>query len=152
MLKLSVTKEAKCAVANKVFVELSEKFEKVMKKRITEKIKKRNGEVDLVFVSDKKMQEMNLEYRKKNSPTDIISFAYLEVTEYEDWEESEDIIVGDIFISVETAKKQAKEQKHSLEKEMRILFVHGMLHLFGFDHQNDAQEKEMEKWAKKVLA
>lgn len=138
-------------MANKVFVELTKKFEKVMKKRIAEKIKKRDGGVDLVFVDDAKIQEMNLEYRKKDSPTDIISFAYLEVTEYEDWQESEDIIVGDIFISVETAKRQAKEHKHSLEKEMQILFVHGMLHLFGFDHKTDAEEKEMEGWAKKIL-
>ncbi|MEK7548061.1 MAG: rRNA maturation RNase YbeY, partial [Patescibacteria group bacterium] len=63
-----------------------------------------------------------------------------------------DVISGDIFISVDTAKKQAKENGHSLETELAVLFVHGLLHLFGFDHKTGREEAEMERWARKVLA
>jgi len=98
---------------------------------------------------DKSMQALNQEYRKKDEPTDVIAFAYLEVTDYK--KEKGDIIVGDIFISIDTAKRQAKERGAALGKELEVLFVHGLLHLFGFDHKTKKQETKMEKWAKKIL-
>ena len=102
-----------------------------------------------MLIDDATIKAMNKEYRKKDSPTDVMSFAYLEVTDYK--KEKGDVIVGDIFISDDTAKKQAKEKGHSLKKELEILFVHGLLHCFGFDHRTDKEEAEMEKWAKKIL-
>lgn len=149
MLKFDFTNETGQKFSKAVFKKLGDRFYKVLKAHVNKKLLKRNGSIELVIVDDAAIQELNREYRKKNKPTDVISFAYLEVTKYE--KEWGDVIVGDIFISVDTAKRQAKEKGHSLEKEMEILFVHGMLHCFGFDHRNDKQEAEMEKWAKKVL-
>lgn len=149
MLYLGIANETSKRIAKKSFQELGAKFYKTLKKVVDKRLLKRDGGVDLVFVDDDTIQAMNKEYRGKDKPTDVISFAYLEVTEYE--ESEGDIVVGDIFISVDTAARQAKEKKHSRQKEMEILFVHGLLHLFGFDHQTDAEEAEMEMWAAKIL-
>lgn len=149
MIKFGFVNETKAKVSGKSFEVLAAKFYKVLKAHVDKMLLKRDGMVDLVIIDDKKMRAMNKEYRDKDMPTDVISFAYLEVTQYE--KEEGDIIAGDIFISIDTAKKQAKEKGHSLMKEMEILFVHGLLHCFGFDHKNDKQEKEMEKWAKKIM-
>ena len=108
------------------------------------------GEISLTLVDDRKIQALNCDYRGKNTPTDVLSFAYIE-DEKTNITHGSAIQVGDIFISTDTAKRQAKDHKHSLEKELSILFVHGLLHLFGFDHNNDKEEAEMEKRAKKIL-
>lgn len=149
MLKLNVVNETKVKVSKKIFENIFKKFNKVLKAKIDKKLGKRTGFVDLIINSDKSMHAMNLEYRGKDEPTDVISFAYLEVTDFK--KERGDVIAGDIFISVDTAKKQAKEYKHTLKSEFEVLFTHGLLHLIGFDHKTDKQETEMEKWAKKVL-
>ncbi len=149
MLELNIINETKAKVSKKTFEDIFKKFNKVLKAKIEKKLGKRKGFVDLVINNDKSMHAMNLEYRGKDETTDVISFAYLEVTDYK--KEKGDVIAGDIFISVDTAKRQAKERKATLKSEFEVLFTHGMLHLFGFDHKTDKQEKEMEKWAKKVL-
>ncbi len=149
MLKLDFTNETDSKIPKTPFKKLTENCYKVLKKHVDKLLLKRHGHIDMVIVDDKVIQVMNREYRKKDKPTDVISFAYLEVTEYE--KEAGDIIVGDIFISIDTAARQAKEKKHSRQKELEILFVHGLLHCLGFDHNNDKEEAEMEKWAKKIL-
>ncbi len=149
MLKLNVINETKAKVSKKIFEDIFKKFNKVLKTKIDKKLGERTGFVDLVINSDKSMHSINLEYRGKDEPTDVISFAYLEVTDFK--KETGDVLAGDIGISVETAKKQAKEHKHTLKKEFEVLFTHGLLHLIGFDHKTNKQEAEMEKWAKKVL-
>ena len=149
MLKLEVNNESGARIVKKSFQGLCKSFEVVLAKVIDKKLKGRDGLVDLVFIDDKMMKAMNSEYRKKDSPTDVLTFAYLDVTDYE--KDEGDVIVADIFISVDTIKRQAKEKGHSNLKEMQIMFVHGLLHAFGFDHKNNKAEKEMNKWAKKVL-
>lgn len=147
MLKFNFTNETKSRVPKAFFQSYVDKMYKLMKKEVDAKLLKRDGELDLVLVDDKKIQELNADYRGKDKPTDVISFAYLDVTEYE--QEEGDIIVGDIFISIDTTKRQAKEKGHTLNDELGILFVHGLLHCLGYDHNNDEEEEEMEKWARK---
>lgn len=150
MLKFGYTNETEKEIDKRVFSATIKKFSEVLAPTIEKKLLKRTGFVDLVLVNDETIQKMNKEYRKKNCPTDVLSFAYLEVTDYE--KTKGDVIAGDIFISVDTAKKQAKEKGHNLREELRFLFVHGLLHCFGFDHKTDKQEEEMNKWANKVLS
>lgn len=149
MIKFNFVNETASKIPEKFFQEIVNRFYKILKNRIDKMLLKRDGCIDLVLVEDKTIQAMNAEYRDLNKPTDVLSFAYLEVTEFE--EGPTDIIAGDIFISIDTAKKQAKEHKHALNKELEILFIHGLLHLFGFDHKTDKEEKEMASWAKKIL-
>ncbi|MBD3360627.1 rRNA maturation RNase YbeY [Candidatus Peregrinibacteria bacterium] len=150
MLIFDITNETDVKVPKDFFQKYVDKLYRLLNVKIDNDLLGRDGTIDLVLTDDKTVQALNREYRGINKPTDVISFAYLEVTEYE--KEKGDIIVGDIFISADTAKKQAKKKKHSLKKELAILFVHGLLHLFGFDHQSKKQEAEMEKWAKKLLS
>jgi len=150
MLKFLFSNETDVAISKTVFVEIVAKFEKVLKMKVEKTLNCQKGEISLTLVDDRKIQALNCDYRGKNTPTDVLSFAYIE-DEKTNITHGSAIQVGDIFISTDTTKRQAKDHKHSLEKELSILFVHGLLHLFGFDHNNDKEEAEMEKRAKKIL-
>jgi probable rRNA maturation factor len=149
MLKFYFTNETANKFDKKFFGEVLSEFYSVLKPLIDKTLQKKTGYIDLILVSDKTIEKMNHDYRGKKKPTDVISFAYLEVTEFE--KSKGDLIVGDIFISVDTAKKQALEKGHDIKKETAILFIHGLLHCFGFDHKTDKQESKMEKIASEIL-
>ncbi|CAM4519924.1 putative rRNA maturation factor [Paenibacillus endophyticus] len=112
-----------------------------------------DGEVSLTFTSDEEIHELNREYRGIDRPTDVLSFAMQEegvdeldiIFEVEHEEDADPIsgMLGDIIISVDTALAQSEEYGHSLEREIGFLFVHGFLHLIGYDHQDDETEAEM---------
>ncbi|RKN86956.1 rRNA maturation RNase YbeY [Paenibacillus ginsengarvi] len=120
-----------------------------------------DGEVALSFVTDEAIQTLNREYRNIDKATDVLSFSMLESVEgepeirYEDEDEYESDNgseeegapfaepLGDIVISVRRAMEQANEYGHSLEREIGFLFVHGFLHLIGYDHENEEAERLM---------
>lgn len=121
------------------------------------------GEVALTFVDDAAIHELNREYRGIDRATDVLSFAMRESTDeemdilYEVEEDAEleglnDDLLGDIIISTERAQAQADEYGHSLEREIGFLFVHGFLHLLGYDHQDEKSEREMMDKQEAVLA
>jgi len=107
------------------------------------------GEVVLSLVDDATIQELNRNYRSKDTPTDVLSFAMEETLDEEpeiffDEEDGEPLpMLGDIIISVPTAKRQAEEYGHSLKREMAFLAVHGFLHLIGYDHMTEEDERDM---------
>lgn len=118
--------------------------------RLLEFARKQEGvsveaEMSVNFVDDEEIQELNRNYRQKDQPTDVISFAMQDTVEGEMDIQGIDIpmILGDIVISVDRAKEQAEEYGHSLEREIAFLTVHGFLHLLGYDHLTEADEKEM---------
>lgn len=98
-------------------------------------------EVSCVLVDDERIHEINREYRHIDRSTDVISFAMEDNDQF--YVEGMPRTLGDIFISVDHATKQAEEYGHSLRREMCFLFTHGILHLLGYDHMTDEQEKEM---------
>ncbi len=149
MLIFGLNNEVKAKVNEEYFDKYVKRLYNLMEKKIDKLLFDRDGQIDLVLTDDEAIHALNLEYRGVDESTDVLAFAYLEVTEFE--QEEGDIVVGDVFISVETAKKQAKEKRHTLKEELAILFVHGLLHLFGLDHKNNKEEEEMEKWAEKIL-
>lgn len=120
------------------------------------------GEIALTFVTDEEIHALNREYRGIDRPTDVLSFAMNEsvdeeqeiVYELEEGEELDDLgdMLGDIIISVETAQAQSEEYGHSLHREIGFLFVHGFLHLLGYDHQDETSEAEMMSKQEAVLA
>ncbi|MGE5704985.1 MAG: rRNA maturation RNase YbeY [Clostridia bacterium] len=108
------------------------------------------GEVSVTLVDNERIHELNREFRGVDRPTDVLSFAMNEQGEeeldiYVDEEELDDFpnMLGDIVISIPKAKQQAEEYGHSFERELGFLAVHGFLHLIGYDHMNEADEKEM---------
>jgi probable rRNA maturation factor len=106
----------------------------------------RRGSLSLVLVSDRKIRELNRQWRGKDYATDVLSFP-LAVDErgvFERAEQSEETWeIGELIISMEKAAEQAAQYGHSNERELAFLFVHGFLHILGFDHITKAQEKEM---------
>ncbi|MBC6477208.1 MAG: rRNA maturation RNase YbeY [Hormoscilla sp. GM7CHS1pb] len=93
-------------------------------------------ELSLMLTSDGEIQAMNAQYRQKNQPTDVLAFAALEV-DFPQYNELHPVILGDIVISVETAARQAQQQRHSLSYELAWLAAHGFLHLLGWDHPDE---------------
>ncbi len=85
-------------------------------------------EVSIAFVDDDAMTSLNRKFRHKNKTTDVLTFA------------GEDRFLGDIVISVDQAKRQAADEKHSLATEVRYLILHGILHALGYDHETDSGE------------
>ncbi|WP_226677332.1 rRNA maturation RNase YbeY [Mesobacillus jeotgali] len=111
------------------------------------------SELSVTFVSNDRIQEINREYRDKDRPTDVISFALEEMGEGELEIVGDGIprILGDILISIPKAREQAEEYNHSFMRELGFLAVHGLLHLLGYDHINEQDEKEMFDRQKEIL-
>lgn len=150
MIKLEIIKNLKTNLMEKDFLKICDKFLEVDKKNAESFLLGKNGQLTLVFCDDKEIRTFNKNIRGKDKATDVLSFVYMEKA-YNDNNEHESTILGDILISLDTAKKQALEKKHTLEKEVFILFTHGLLHVFGYDHNNDEEELEMEKMSEKIL-
>ncbi len=100
----------------------------------------RAAEVSVLFTNDERIQELNREYRQNDSATDVLSFPLYEYTApgqiiIEPGDEAEGpLVLGDIVISLDTAWRQADLYGHSYSREISYLFVHGLLHLLGYDH------------------
>ncbi|MBU8916491.1 rRNA maturation RNase YbeY [Bacillus sp. FJAT-29953] len=112
-----------------------------------------HSEVSVTFVTNQRIQEINLEYRDKDAPTDVISFAMEELGEGEIEIEGAEMprVLGDIIISVPKAMEQAEEYGHPFVRELGFLAVHGFLHLLGYDHMTEEEEKEMFSLQKEIL-
>lgn len=112
-----------------------------------------HSEVSITFVTNDRIQEINRDYREKDAPTDVISFAMEELGEGEVELIGGDMprILGDIIISVPRAEEQAQEYGHSFERELGFLAVHGFLHLMGYDHMTEEDEMEMFTLQREIL-
>lgn len=107
-------------------------------------------EVSISFVSNQEMRSLNKEYRGIDKETDVLSFPLVEFIEEELNTEDEnaeyieeEIALGDIVISMEKALEQSEEYGHSFNRELAFLLVHGMLHLLGYEHEEEASEGEI---------
>ncbi|PLX69847.1 MAG: rRNA maturation RNase YbeY [Denitrovibrio sp.] len=95
-----------------------------------------NCEISLVITDDKRIQKLNKQFRDKDSATDVLSFPM------DDEPVDGSVMLGDIVISLETAQRQADEAAILLKREIAFLFIHGVLHLLGFDHEEGPDEEE----------
>lgn len=110
-------------------------------------------EVSVSFIDNEQIRQLNSEYRKKDSVTDVLSFPLGENGKYDTNMETGASILGDIVISVEKAVEQAETYGHSLQREIAFLTVHSMFHLLGYDHeQGGLQAVRMREKEEAVLA
>ena len=107
-----------------------------------------NPLLNVVIVDNKKIQEINKKYRGKDAVTDVISFAFEEVN---DVEYDNVRFLGEIYISYERCKEQAKDFGHSVKREFCYLAVHGLLHLLGYDHMVEEDKKVMRALEEEIL-
>ena len=105
-----------------------------------------NTYVSFLITTNDVIQNINSEYRGKDTPTDVISFAYNETENIGPFD-----ILGDIIISAEKVTEQAKEYGHSTEREFYYVLCHGMLHLLGYDHIDDEDKKVMREKEEELL-
>ncbi len=107
---------------------------------VVDKLGIATGIFNIIFVSNDEIHDINREYRHTDRVTDVISFALEDNKDivYEDFR-----LLGDIYIAIDVAYDQAKEYNHSRVREVCFLATHGLLHLLGYDHMNEEEEKEM---------
>lgn len=107
-----------------------------------------NGSINIACITDEEMQILNREYRWIDATTDVLSFHYFD--EFSSVKSDE--VAGEIVMSESKIISQAKEHSHSSEKEMQVLILHGILHILGFDHEEDSDYEEMWKYEEKLRA
>ena len=134
-----------------------EKWEEIIKKAVWTSLEVENFltecEISVSIVTNEEIQAINREFRNIDKATDVLSFPQLTFEEGEiaDVNEKNEIVLGDIIISIDKAQQQAEEYEHSLEREVAFLTIHSMLHLMGYDHMEPEEEKEMIQKQKLIL-
>ncbi len=116
-------------------------------------------EISILLVDNKKIRELNRQYRGKDASTDVLSFPMLEfedgdknkILSQEIDRDSNAVILGDIVLSMEKAGEQAEEYGHGLFREIGFLIVHSLLHLLGYDHENHEDTTIMRKQEKELM-
>ena len=121
------------------------------------------AEINVVLTDNPGIRQVNREYRQIDAPTDVLSFPMLEYVTPSDFSQAEDmfadcfnpesgeLMLGDIMISVDKVTEQAEKYGHSQKRELAFLVAHSMLHLFGYDHMEDAQRLVMEQKQNEIL-
>ena len=101
--------------------------------------------INLALSNNSEVQALNAEFRGMNKPTNVLSFANIDDLDFDKMvEESDNIELGDIIVALETLQSEAEHLEISLKNHFTHLLIHGILHLYGFDHQTDTEAEEME--------
>lgn len=108
-------------------------------------------ELSITIVSNDEIKQLNHQYRNKNEVTDVLSFPLYEHEEIDNMNRSIPLSLGDIVISYDRAIEQANEYNHSFLRELAFLTVHGFLHLLGYTHDDEEDEKVMFAKQEKLL-
>lgn len=129
-------------------------YEDLLQRTLDHLSLKFNPYISVTIVDNNYIHEINRTYRHKDAPTDVISFAFLDDNPDRDrlLRSGEMVVLGEIYISSDKAKEQADSYGHSLEREFKFLFVHGLLHLLGYDHMTEEDEKIMFRLQDEILA
>lgn len=128
-MKILYTDEMNCGLTYEFFTKVAESVFNELD------MQDNQYEISLLLTDDETIRQLNKEYRNKDKSTDVLSFPM-----------EDDIMLGDIAISVDTAKRQAEEAEINFDRETAFLFIHGLLHLLGYDHET-SQEDEAEMFA-----
>jgi rRNA maturation RNase YbeY len=118
---------------------------KTIARKVLELLEQTEAELSLALVGNAEIRKLNARYRRKDYPTDVLSFPT------DDRLRAATRLLGDVVISVEKAKQQARERGRSLDEEMASLVIHGVVHLLGYDHERSAREARlMSRLEKKI--
>ncbi|HOJ21212.1 MAG TPA: rRNA maturation RNase YbeY [Armatimonadota bacterium] len=109
-------------------------------------------EISVLFTDNEGIRQLNREYRGIDTPTDVLSFPLSTPEELVQAPEETEVLLGDVVISVETAREQARQQGHSIKRESALLLTHGLLHLLGYDHGSEEERERMRQMESEVVA
>ncbi|ACD23313.1 MULTISPECIES: rRNA maturation RNase YbeY [unclassified Clostridium] len=149
-------------------MEVSDEFtnhlEKVIEFALKEEGVNISSEISLLFVDNEEIREINNETRNIDRATDVLSFPMLDYPEKKVFKEvytendfseadfdGDDLVLGDVVLSLERALEQSKEYNHSYEREASYLVVHSVLHLLGYDHMEEEDKVKMRKREEEIL-
>ena len=131
---------------------LRQKIQEIFEIALSETIKQSNVSVNITIVGRNKIKQLNSEFRNVDKVTDVLSFPLLEKYEFNDILNTDEVVdLGDIVICKSRAIEQAKEYKHSLQREICFLALHGFLHVLGYDHIQKQDELIMFPLQDKIL-
>ena len=129
--------------------EITKELELLVKKVIDEVLRveglSKNYEISISFVENQEIRELNRVYRGVDKETDVLSFPM------DDEFGLEELLLGDIIISIDKAFEQSLDYGHTIEREIAYLTAHSMFHLLGYDHMNDEEKLEMREREKQVM-
>jgi len=144
---------------------LEDTIEKIVNFTLEEQQVKIPCEISITFVNNNKIRELNKNYREIDSETDVLSFPMLEYPEgkyfkdayigykfKDELKDGDNLVLGDIVISLEKAKEQSIEYNHPFIREVCYLTVHSMLHLLGYDHMEEEMKEVMREEEEKILS
>ncbi len=139
-IKVTVTNSQKKV---KVTAELKKLINKACAATLQNEMFSEPAEVNVTFVDDEGIKELNSQFRNIDRSTDVLSFPLGENGFYDKNPENGNLMLGDVVLSLEHAVSQAEEYGHSFNREAAYLTVHSMLHLLGYDHVNNEEEKRI---------
>jgi probable rRNA maturation factor len=146
MNELSIDLQVACETNHPAFEKIHYWVSEALKTEIDEE-EKEDIEVCIRIVDKEESQQLNNTYRKKNKPTNVLSFYYSD----DDWDTEDIHLLGDLVICAEIVEEEAKEQNKPIEAHWAHLIIHGILHLLEYDHQSDEDAKKMEGLEVEIL-
>lgn len=114
--------------------------------RVLRSLSRSRSELSIALVDDDEMRTLNVAWRGRERPTDVLSFSMLEG----EGAEHRGPLLGDVVIDIETAARQARQRRRGLDEELARLLIHGTLHLLGHDHEAEAEAREMRREERRV--
>jgi len=148
MLKLEYYNDTIIPLSDHVFEQILELINTEFKEIFPKQFDKRKSRlITFTLVDDEIIQSINKEQRGKNEPTDVISLSYLDDEEFPGQD-----MVGEIFISFDTAQKQAAANEMEVLDELKFLFIHGVLHILGYEHKSEKDFQTMINLTNQILA
>lgn len=139
----------KCGVPQSIITAMTKATGTILEKEGLTKDEIERAEISVTFMTSDKIRKLNNEYRGKDKSTDVLSFPMYDSVE--DFPEQGELQLGDVVINKEQAKLQAEEYGHTFKREMVYLYVHSILHLLGYDHEDRESKKIMRKKEDEIM-
>jgi probable rRNA maturation factor len=151
MIQVDIVSKSKKWKTHEEFI--TESFKKIIPLTDLKKILKKNInlEVSVSLVLDREMQKINYAFRGKDKPTNVLSFPAVDSISLKELSKIDYLFLGDVIIAFETVTKESLAQKKAFENHLTHLILHSVLHLIGFDHEDDEMAEIMESLEIKIL-
>lgn len=146
---MNITFSKKCGVQQSIITAMSKAAELVLREEGLTEDEFNRAEISVTFLKSDKIQKLNYEYRGKDKSTDVLSFPMYE--SMDEFPDEGELQLGDVVINKEQAQVQADEYGHTFKREMVYLFVHSLLHLLGYDHEDREDKKIMRKREEEIM-